>query len=181
MLYWFACWFVAVIAQRLAELKLAERNAEHVRRLGGYEVGAAHYPLIVGLHAAFFGSLLTEFAWRRPMLEPWMAYPLAAFIVLQGLRVWCIRSLGPYWNTRIYVVPEAQQVRQGPYRWLRHPNYVVVTLELCVFPLMFGCAATAIAFPLLNLLVLRKRIRVEEQALRSASMPAPMRTPTPTP
>lgn len=168
--YWFACWYAAVIAQRFTELRLARRNAERLRRLGGYEVGAEHYPLLTGLHTAFFIGLLAEFVWRRPMLEAWMAAPLAAFILLQALRIWCIRSLGPYWNTRIFVVPGAKRVKDGPYRWLRHPNYVVVTLELLAFPLMFGCWTSALLFPLANLLVLRKRIRIEEQALRNAAV-----------
>jgi methyltransferase len=169
MLYWFSCWFAAVIAQRLLELQLANRNTQYMKRVGGYEVGADHYPRIVGLHVAFFIVLLLEFSIRRPELELWMAGPLAVFLLLQAARVWCIRSLGPRWNTRIYIVPGAKLVRRGPYRWLRHPNYVVITLELMIFPLLFGCFLTAAVFPLLNILVLRKRIEVENQALHDGS------------
>jgi methyltransferase len=169
MHFWFFCWFTAVIIQRLLELRVAKRNTLYIQRVGGYEVGANHYPQIVGLHVAFFIFLLAEYAFRQPVLELWMIVPLCFFLLLQAARIWCIRSLGPHWNTRIYIVPGARLVRRGPYRWLRHPNYVVVTLELFVFPLLFGCFLTAAAFPLLNLIVLRKRIAVEDQALRATA------------
>jgi methyltransferase len=170
--YWFACWFAAVIFQRLLELRLAKRNAAKIVASGGYEVGAAHYSRIVVLHIAFFVALLIEYLLRRPELEVWMSIPLTVFILLQAARVWCIQSLGPYWNTRIFIVPGMQPVRRGPYRFLRHPNYVVVTLEFLFFPLLFGCFGTALWFPFLNVWVLRKRISVEEQALRSAAHPS---------
>lgn len=166
---WFTCWFCAVIAQRLLELKLASANARYIRSLGGYEVGAEHYPQIVSLHIAFFAFLLSEFFIRSPEAQLAMAVAAVIFLLLQAVRMWCILSLGPYWNTRIFVVPNMQPVRKGPYRWMRHPNYLVVTLEMLVFPLMFGCVLTALIFPMLNITLLRKRIAAEEFALRTAT------------
>ncbi|TLS50258.1 hypothetical protein FE782_21570 [Paenibacillus antri] len=169
MSLWFALWFGAVVVQRLAELRLAKRNAERLRRIGGYEVDAAFYPKIVLLHASFFACVFAEFLWRRPEPSPWMAAAAAAFLLLQAGRVWCIRSLGPYWNTRVFVVPGMKLVRKGPYRWMKHPNYLVVTLEMLAFPLLFGCFGAACLFPALNVLLLRRRIAAEEAALRAAS------------
>jgi len=169
MSLWFACGFAAVVVQRLAELRLAARNGERLRRMGGFEVGAAHYPRIVALHVCFLACVLGEYLVRRPEPSPWMAAFAAAFLLLQAARVWCIRSLGPYWNTRVFVVPGLRLVRKGPYRWLKHPNYLVVTLEMLAFPLMFGCFACAFLFPPLNVWLLRRRIAVEEEALRAAS------------
>lgn len=172
MKLWFACWMVAVIGQRLLELRLAKRHARLVRSEGGYEVGASHYPRIVGVHIAFFAFLLLEFIFRSPDVQRWMTVPLAAFLLLQAARAWCIRSLGKYWNTRILVVPGMEQIRRGPYRYVRHPNYIVVTLEMLALPLMFGCWLTALIFPVLNAAVLRRRIAEEEQALVSTAAPS---------
>lgn len=165
MLLWFTLMFCGVIVQRLAELRLAGRNAERIRAAGGFEVGAEHYKYIVLLHVMFFLSLLAEFTLRMPKLAPWMLLPALAFLLLQAARVWCIRSLGEHWNTRIFVVPGRELVRKGPYRYVRHPNYAVVTLEMLVLPLCFGCCWTAAMFPLVNMLVLSKRIEAEENAL----------------
>lgn len=165
----FSLMFAAVLAQRLAELRLAARNAERIRRMGGYEAARNTYPAIVLLHAAFFGSWALEFWIARP--EPGALLPAGAvaFAVLQALRYWCIVSLGPFWNTRVFVVPGMKPVRRGPYRYMKHPNYAVVTLELLVLPLMFGCLATAAVFPLLNVFVLQGRIAAEEAAIRTAA------------
>lgn len=173
MTLWFALVLTAIALQRLAELRLAARNAARIRRLGGYEAGAATYPPIVALHLLFFGVLPMEFALRQPQPSVWTAACAAAFVLLQLGRAWCIRSLGPYWNTRVFVVPGMQPVRSGPYRWLKHPNYLVVTLEFLFLPLMFGCTAAAFLFPALNALLLRRRIRVEESALREAASRPP--------
>jgi len=167
---WVAFGFGAVVAQRVWELRLARSNAGRIRRAGGYEVGASHYPAIVALHVCFFAGVLLEYGLRTPdRLPPWFATTLAAFLLLQAARLWCIRTLGMYWNTRIFVVPGMRPIRRGPYRWLRHPNYAIVTLEFVCFPLLFGCVFAALLFPLLNLLVLRRRIAVEERALLAAS------------
>jgi methyltransferase len=169
MVTWFSLIFALVILQRLIELIIAKRNAAYIRSLGGYEVGAEHYCYIVAVHVLFFISLLTEVLWRGNTTTPPALLPFALFLIAQGLRVWCLSSLGRFWNTRIFVLPNSQPVVRGPYRFLRHPNYVVVALELLTLPLCFGAPLTAIVFTLLNAMVLRERIRVEEKALRDVT------------
>ena len=153
----------AVTLQRLGELALARRNTRRLMAQGAYEVGAAHYPLIVALHAAWLAALWV-FGWDRAVSLPW----LAAFVVLQLLRVWVIASLGGRWTTRIIILPGAPLVRRGPYRVFSHPNYVVVIAEIAVLPLAFGLPAVAIVFSILNGLVLWVRIRAEAHALDGA-------------
>jgi methyltransferase len=156
-----------VTAQRLGELVVARRNTRRLLALGGVEHGAAHYPLIVGLHAAWLAGLWI-LAWDRPASLAWAA----AYLALQGLRAWVLVSLGSRWTTRIIVVPGETLVRKGPYRFLPHPNYLVVTAEIAVLPMVFGLAAVAVVFSLLNASVLWVRIRAETQALRlSAETP----------
>ena len=149
-----------VSLQRLGELVLAQWNTRRLLAQGAIEVGANHYPLIVGLHSAWQAGLWV-LAWDRPVSLPW----LAVFAVLQLLRVWVIATLGHRWTTRIIVLSGAPLVRRGPYRFLNHPNYVVVAAEIAVLPLAFGLAAFAILFSLLNAAVLWIRIRAEGQAL----------------
>jgi methyltransferase len=158
-----------VFLQRIAELVIAKKNALYLRSLGGYEVGAGHYPLLVLMHAGFFLSLIAEVYGRGLEAVDPALLPFAIFVVAQGLRVWILRSLGRYWNTRIFVVPGSEPVVRGPYRFLRHPNYVVVALELFTLPLAFGAVVTAVVFTVLNFAVLRVRIRVEEAALCEAT------------
>ena len=152
-----------VTAQRLGELILAGRNTRRLLARGGREIGAAHYPLLVLLHAAWMAGLWA-LAWDRPVRWPW----LAAFAALQGLRVWVIATLGERWTTRIVVVPGAPLVRRGPYRFLAHPNYLVVAAEIAVLPLTFGLGLYAAVFSLLNGAVLAIRLRAETRALRAA-------------
>lgn len=166
---WFWVLFLFVILQRLAELLIARRNAACIRSLGGYEVGAEHYRYIVCLHIGFFLALLTEVYARGLEDAVPMSLPLAVFLVAQGLRVWVLSSLGRFWNTRIFVLPGSEPVRRGPYRFLRHPNYAVVALELLTLPLVFQAVYTALLFTLLNAFVLRVRIRAEERALCEAT------------
>lgn len=152
-----------VTLQRLGELVLARRNTARLLERGGREVGAGHYPLIVALHAAWLIGLWILVVWRAPDASwPW----LAIFIVLQVLRVWVIAALGPRWTTRIIVLPGAPLVREGPYRFVSHPNYCIVAAEILVLPLVFGLVWYGIVFSLLNALVLWIRIRAEEAALR---------------
>ena len=169
MSIWFSCWFAGVVLQRLLELRLARRNAALLKRLGGAEVPGDAYGRIVALHVAFLACLLGEFAARRPAFETWTLLPLGLFLLLQAARVWCIRTLGIYWNTRLVVLPGMKLVREGPYKWFKHPNYVIVTLEMLVLPLAFGCFYAAALFPPINAVLLRRRVAVEEEALRAAS------------
>ncbi|MGQ7280096.1 isoprenylcysteine carboxyl methyltransferase family protein [Brevibacillus thermoruber] len=158
--------YAAVVAQRLLELALARRNARHIRSAGGREVGAGHYKYIVALHVLFLVSLLAEGLLHEGRTAPWWAWTFSVFALAQGLRYWCIVSLGKRWNTRIYILPGAEPVRRGPYRFLRHPNYLVVATELIVLPLTFSAVATAVIFSLANFWLLwRVRIPAEERAV----------------
>jgi methyltransferase len=150
-----------VAAQRLAELFLAHRNTAALKARGAVEIGAGHYPLIVALHAAWLFAVAV-FLPNAPSVNGWF---LAAYLLVQGLRVWTLASLGPYWTTRIITLPGAPLVRRGPYRFLRHPNYLVVTLEIALLPLAFGEVAVAAVFTLINAAALAWRIRQEEGAL----------------
>jgi methyltransferase len=151
-----------VTAQRLGELAFAAGNTRRLKARGAVEVGAAHYPLIVALHAAWLAGLWA-LAWDRPVSLAW----LAVYGGLTLLRVWTVATLGRRWTTRILVVPGETLVRRGPYRFLPHPNYVVVAGELAVLPLAFGLPGFAAVFSALNAGVLWIRIRAEEAGLRA--------------
>ncbi|MCY0900716.1 MAG: isoprenylcysteine carboxyl methyltransferase [Firmicutes bacterium] len=153
-----------VACQRLAELWLARRNARWALRRGAIETGAAHYPLFVLLHAGFLLSLGLEIALKRGTTSLSIPF-LIIFALAQALRIWCIATLGRYWNVRIFVIPGSSSVATGPYRFLRHPNYLAVTLELVSLPLVFHAYVTATLFSVLNYGLLRHRIAVEERAL----------------
>ncbi|MDQ3126196.1 MAG: hypothetical protein M3Q74_11425 [Pseudomonadota bacterium] len=151
---------VLVTVQRLGELVLARRNTARLLAQGGVETGAGHYPLIVGLHAAWLIGLFVV-AWDRPVNWIWMG----VFVLLQLARVWVIASLGGRWTTRIVTVPGETLVRRGPYRVVSHPNYMVVAAEIAVLPLAFGLFAYAVVFSILNAVVLAIRIRAESGVL----------------
>ena len=153
-----------VTAQRLGELVLANRNTRRLLARGAVESGAGHYPFIVILHAAWLVGLWL-LAWHRPVSLPL----LGVFVVLQAARVWVIATLGSRWTTRIITLPGAPLVRSGPFRFLSHPNYVVVALEIAILPLAFGLAGYAIAFTLLNAAMMWVRIRSESAALGAAA------------
>jgi methyltransferase len=155
-----------VTAQRLGELMLSGRNTRRLLARGAIESGASHYPLIVGLHAAWLAGLWF-LAWDRPVDLAW----LVVFLGLQALRVWVIASLGERWTTRIIILPGAPLVRRGPYRFLPHPNYVVVAGEMLVLPLVFGLTAYGLTFFVLNAAVLWVRIRAEDAALGRSTTP----------
>ncbi|HZB93145.1 MAG TPA: isoprenylcysteine carboxylmethyltransferase family protein [Stellaceae bacterium] len=152
---------VAMALLRLVELLHARRNAAALLRRGGVEIGAAHYPLFVLLHAGWLLSLFFLVPAGAAISWPW----LAVLLLMQAGRLWAIRSLGPWWTTRVITVPDAPLVRRGPYRFLRHPNYVVVVVEIAALPLAFGAWRIALVFSLLNAALLAWRIHVEEQAL----------------
>jgi methyltransferase len=156
-----------VAAQRLAELLYARHNTRILLAEGAYESGAGHYPLLIAVHALWLLSLVAFVpADRAP---DWAL--LGVFVVLQGLRGWVLATLGRYWTTRIITLPGAPLVRRGPYRWLRHPNYVVVAGEIAVLPLAFGAWQIAAVFTLANAAVLAIRIRAEERALSARRIP----------
>ena len=154
---------IFVTFQRLAELAWNRSNEARLRAAGAVEAGAAHYPAMVVLHGAWLAALWL-YGWDRPLVWPWVAL----YALLQLGRAWVLATLGRRWTTRVFVVPGETLVRRGPYRFVSHPNYVVVALELFVLPLAFGLWAVALVFGLANLALLAWRIRVENQALRAA-------------
>ena len=154
-----------VTAQRLGELVLARRNTSRLLARGAREVGAAHYPLIVTMHAAWLLGLWYLAELRAPAAQDIDQSWLVLFAALQAPRVWVIASLAARWTTRIIVLPDAPLVRRGPYRFLSHPNYWVVAGELLVLPLVFGLAWYGLVFTLLNAALMRIRIKAEASAL----------------
>jgi len=159
-----------VVVQRLVELVYAERNTRALLARGAVEVGGAHYPLIVLLHAAWLTAIVVLLPSDAKIY--WAA--LILFILLQLARVWVIVTLGPYWTTRIITLEGAPLVRNGPYRFVRHPNYLVVSGEIALLPLAFGEFRVAVVFTILNAAMLAWRIRQEDAALaiRRARVPA---------
>jgi methyltransferase len=155
-------WLVLlVVLQRAFELLLSRRNDAQLRARGGYEVGGSHYPLIVAVHAGWLATLWLTVPPDAGVSWPW----LALYLALQGGRAWVMLTLGRYWTTRIIQLPAEPLIRSGPYRFCRHPNYVVVIGEIAVLPLVFGQWQTAAVFSFLNAAVLFWRIRVENAAL----------------
>jgi methyltransferase len=152
----------AVTAGRFAELLLARLNTRALLARGAYEAAAGHYPFIVALHAAWLAGLWI-FGWEQQIHPAW----LAVFLALQLLRIWVLATLGERWTTRIIVLPGAPLVSEGPYRFVSHPNYVVVCGEIAVLPLCLGLPWLALVFTLANALVLSVRVMAENKALRS--------------
>jgi methyltransferase len=171
---------VMVAAERLAELFVARRNLAWARRHGGREHGFGHYPFMVVLHIGLLLACLFEAAHRS--FIPWLGWPMLAVVILaQALRWWCITTLGPRWNTRIIVIPGLPLVDGGPYRWLRHPNYVAVVLEGIALPLVHTGWITAAAFTLVNAALLSVRISAENAAMAQALTERPPQTPPQSP
>ena len=159
-----------VAAQRAAELIVARRNTNRLRQRGAIEHGAGHYPLFIVLHGAWLLACLA-LASRAPALD-WRF--LAPFLALQPLRLWVLATLGERWSTRILVLTDARPVNRGPYRWLRHPNYGIVALELPLLPMALGAPWLAALFGLLNLALLSHRIAIEDRALGRRSLAGPV-------
>lgn len=166
MIFYFI--LILVIVQRLVELRIAKRNEKSMRARGAYEVGASHYPYMILLHVSFFISLIIEVMYIKSFSSPYYAL-IIVFLVLQLLRVWCLTSLGTYWNTKVIILPGAKVVAKGPYAFIRHPNYLIVCLEIAVLPLIFQAYVTAICFTILNFIILSVRIPIEEKALKEAT------------
>jgi methyltransferase len=146
--------------QRLIELVIATRNTRALLAEGAYEVGRGHYPAIVFLHTAWLATLWAFFLFELALFQPWAA---VAYLLVQVLRLWTLLSLGRYWTTRIIVVPDAPLARKGPYRFIRHPNYLVVALEIALLPLALGSWPLALGFSIVNAIVLAWRIKVENE------------------
>jgi methyltransferase len=158
----------AVAIQRLSELVWAQRNTRRLLAQGAVESGARHYPFIVLLHTSWLAAILY-------FLPPHVTLNIAllvVFLILQAARVWVMVSLGPWFTTRVFTLPGAALVRTGPYRFLRHPNYLVVVGEILTLPLVFGETRVAVVFSILNAAMLAWRIRVEDAVLAPRRRPA---------
>ncbi|HZB67694.1 MAG TPA: isoprenylcysteine carboxyl methyltransferase family protein [Ornithinibacter sp.] len=152
--------------ERVAELVVSTRNAAWSFARGGVEYGRGHYPVMVALHSGFLVAMLVEAWLRRPDVPGVLAWSMLALVLAsQALRWWCIGTLGRRWNTRVIVVPGLAPVTSGPYRLLRHPNYVAVVVEGVALPLVHSAWLTAVLFTLANAVLLTVRIRVEDAAL----------------
>ena len=159
----------AVALERVAELIVSTRNLRWSRDRGGREFGAGHYPAMVVLHTSLLLACLLETGLLHRPFVPVLAWSMVAVLAAtQALRWWCIATLGPRWNTRVVVVPDLPLVAGGPYRWLRHPNYVAVVAEGVALPLIGSAWITALTFTMLNAFLLRVRIRTENAALTGA-------------
>lgn len=157
-----AYWIIAAVAvQRLGELAWARRNTGRLMTRGAVEVGRGQYPFVVALHVCWLAAIILFL----PRPTPIYAIPLAFFVALQLMRFWVLVSLGPFFTTRVITLPGATLVQKGPYRFVRHPNYLVVAGEILTLPLVFGEIGVAIVFSLLNAAVLAWRIRIEDMTL----------------
>jgi len=164
--------FIIVITltllQRIIELFIARRNTQLLLSKGAKEFGATHYWMLVCLHSFFFLSMAIEYAVRRPSVSNFWPVALTAFLVAQVARIWIIHSMNGRWTTRILVLPKTPLVTEGPFRLLRHPNYLVVAIEIAVLPLVFGLYYTSAIFTVLNgLVLLGVRIPEENRALKT--------------
>lgn len=167
---WYSLLILAVCAERLVELVVSKRHARWAYARGGVEFGRRHYPFMVAIHTGLLVGALAE-VWLadRPFL-PALGWPmLAVALASQALRWWCVRTLGERWNTLVIVVPGLPLVTSGPYRWLRHPNYVAVVAEGIALPLVHTAWLTALLFTAANAVVLAVRLRVENSALALAA------------
>ncbi|MCB1263138.1 MAG: isoprenylcysteine carboxyl methyltransferase family protein [Mycobacterium sp.] len=163
---WYTLLVAAVAGERVVELVVARRNLAWSRAQGGVEVGFGHYPMMVLLHAGLLiGCVVEVSALDRPFL-PWLGWPMLAILVAaQGLRWWCVATLGRRWNTRVIVIPGAPRITAGPYRFFSHPNYVAVVAEGIALPLVHTAWITALLFTVLNAVLLTTRIGAENAAL----------------
>jgi methyltransferase len=157
---------LAIGVERLVELVVAQRNARWSIAHGGKEFGRDHYPAMVSMHALLLVSCIVEvWALGRPFI-PWLGWPMLAVVALSTIVRWrCVTVLGKHWNPRLIVIPGAPLVRDGLYRWIRHPNYTAVAAEVAALPLVHSAWLTAIVFSIANALVLSVRIRAENAAL----------------
>lgn len=164
----------AVGAERVAELVVSARHIRWARGRGGVERGFGHYPVMVVLHSGLLvGAVVEVLVADRPFVG-WLGWPMLALVAgSQALRWWCIATLGPHWSTRVVVVPGSELVLAGPYRLLRHPNYIAVVVEGLALPLVHTAWVTAVVFAVANAVLLRTRIRCENAALRDLTPAVP--------
>lgn len=163
---------VVIVLQRLSELVLSRRNYQWAIERGGIETGGGHYWMFFVLHAGWLSGIIIESLHVDGALSTYWYLAFTGFVVAQIIRYWAIASLGRQWNTRIIVVPDLAPVTTGPYRWLRHPNYIAVAIELACVPAMFGAWWTVAVASLANAAILLLiRIPAEERALIERKKP----------
>ena len=161
---------VAVVCERLVELVLTARNARRLEARGGYEVGRGHFPVMAILHTGLLVAAPLEVWWLDRPFAPALGFTMLAVVAFtMALRYWAVITLGDRWTARVFVVPGESPVTGGPYRFLRHPNYLAVILEVAALPLVHGAWITALVASVGNAWVLKTRIRVEEEALADSS------------
>ena len=158
---YFIAFILILIFQRLTELYISSKNEKWLLGQGAVEYGQKHYPYMVALHTLFLVSLITEYVFTAN--HPVSFIFLYLLVVLLGFKYWIISSLGPYWNTKIYRVPGKGPVKKGPYKVLKHPNYIDVVLEIAIIPLVFHLYYTTVIFSVLNAIMLYVRIKVENE------------------
>jgi len=163
----FLVFFCLIIMQRVLELIVARNNEKWLKERGAIEFGKEHYRYMVLMHVVFFISLFCEKLFLNRVHTSYWPLLLLVFFIAQAIRIWAISSLGKFWNTKIIVLPNASVVRKGPYRFIKHPNYVVVSVELIVIPMLFGAYLTTCLFTIFNMMILSIRIPFEEKALSS--------------
>ena len=152
-----------VVIERIVELYIAANNEAWMKEKGAVEIGKEHYKYFVLLHIIFFISLIIEASMKEISFN---AFLFLVFLIVQAGRIWCIYSLGRFWNTKIIVLPNVILIKKGPYKYIKHPNYIIVFIELFTLPAIFGAYLTAVIFPVLHLFLLSVRIPLEERALR---------------
>lgn len=157
--------FIFIALERIVELIIAKRNEKWMLERGGVEWGREHYKWFIIVHLLFFLSILTEVSLRDNSGFVMNNYVFALFLLTQAARVWCIQSLGPFWNTKIIILPDRSLISRGPYKYVKHPNYIIVGIELFIIPILFGAYFTAILFPILHISLMTVRIPIENKAL----------------
>jgi len=169
--FWLFCALITAVAvERIVEMRLAKRHAAPLARRGGYAVGDGHFPWMVALHTALLAAAPLEVIFFARPFSPALGFVMLGLVAAtMALRYWVIATLGDRWTTRVFVVPGEAPATGGPYRFLRHPNYLAVIVEVAALPLVHGAWLTALVFSALNAWLLTVRIRVEEQALRGVS------------
>ena len=161
----FLFFIIFLITQRLLELMVSKRNEQWLIRKGAIEYGQKHYPAMIMLHTAFIISLICEYQMRKG--QSFVPLLLALFMVLISVKFWVIATLGRYWNTKIYRIPGSVPIKKGIYKYVKHPNYVIVVCEIAIIPLIFHLYYTALVFTLLNAAMLQVRITEENKALKT--------------
>src|SRR5580704_9403094 len=160
------------VMQRLSELYISRKNEKWLLQQGAIEYGQSHYPFMIALHTLFIFSLITEFILSgRPPIN-WLL--LAVYLFVLAFKFWALSSLGKYWNTKIYRIPGVYPVKRGPYKFLKHPNYMEVVCEIAIIPLVFHLYYTAILFTMLNAIMLTVRIGVENKVWADANQNKPI-------